>query len=231
MDKYKYQALALLIAILIGGLLGGFITTNNKNKEIVKLAEKHKIELTKEIAASKQHITEIDQILIQKQVQAKRDSNLIVNLQKEVVKNKIKTVQKQEEVAKLSLTDKAKWLISRYDSVPKLPQLSIALPELVVDSIANELVIKDGLVIEINAKDSIITVYDQALITEKSKVRLLTIKGQEYEKVIADKDKLYEYVQAELKDKKKENVKLKVKNVLLGVGIAVETVILILLIK
>ena len=60
MDKYKYQIIALVIAILIGTVAGYLLSSNNSDKEIKKLTEQHAKELKEEVSGYKQKIHTLD---------------------------------------------------------------------------------------------------------------------------------------------------------------------------
>lgn len=232
MDKYKYQVLVIIIALAIGAGVGHFSTVNSKHRAIQDLVAKHKIEIQKEIKLNEKRIQHRDSLIAQKEKQSSEDSLLISKLEKQIATNKVVVQKKVEEVKNLNSTEKEQWLIDRYKNeikpVSTLP-ITLSIPEPVVTNVIQELIIKDGLIVELNKKDSVVTIYKTFVDKQRQEIALLKLNEEDYKKIINGKDQLLEFAQAELKDQKKQVNKLKLKNVLLGLGVGIETIVVILL--
>jgi len=116
MDKFKYQIIGIVLCFLIGGFLGHLFTAGEKDKEIKKLSDQHKIELTTEINLSKQRIGTLNEQLVKLNEQHKSDSASIVMYKDQIAKHAAETEQKRKEAAKLNKDEKKKFIIDYYKS-------------------------------------------------------------------------------------------------------------------
>ena len=116
MDKFKYQIIVIIACFFIGGFLGHLFTAGEKNKEIRKLSVQHKIELTKEIALSKERIKVYTSQLEKLSVQHKTDSLQIISYKEQIIKHTVETEKKRKEAAKLNKDEKKKFIIDYYKS-------------------------------------------------------------------------------------------------------------------
>jgi uncharacterized protein HemX len=114
MDKYKYQIIALVIALIIGVGVGYLFTSGAKNKEIKKLTEQHQKDLKsqneekfKEIKKIKDKVASLDTLRL-------ADSLRIKNLNHQISQRQISEQQLKDKVTKLSTDEKKKWIIDHY---------------------------------------------------------------------------------------------------------------------
>jgi C4-dicarboxylate-specific signal transduction histidine kinase len=114
MTKYKYQIIVALIAIVVGGFIGFSFSSYSKNKEIEKLVEKHKQELTLAINEAKTRIQILDNELVKLDRVSKSDSIVIENLNKQIKQDGIRTEQKLKAINKLNSHEKVTFLLKRY---------------------------------------------------------------------------------------------------------------------
>lgn len=114
MDKYKYQIIALVIAILIGTVAGYLLSSNNSDKEIKKLTEQHAKELKEEVSGYKQKIHTLDLKIQELELQAKFDSAKISNLQYSIKKDGVETDLRRKQAAKFTHNEKVDFLLNRY---------------------------------------------------------------------------------------------------------------------
>lgn len=104
-----------------------------------------------------------------------------------------------------------------------------SLPDKYLEPIVEELVEKDGLVYKINYQDSLVTVYRQTITVQQSIIATYKLTEEGYAKVVANKEEIIGILEAENKDLKKEKLRGKIKQLLLGLGVGVELVIIIIL--
>jgi len=88
---------------------------------------------------------------------------------------------------------------------------------------------KDGLVYKVNYQDSLITVYRRTIDVKDEIIATYKLSEEAYKKVVANKQKIIGILEAENKDLRKEKVKGRIKEILLGIGVGVELIIIIIL--
>jgi hypothetical protein len=103
------------------------------------------------------------------------------------------------------------------------------LPDLVIAKITEELVIKDHLERKSALQDSLIAVYADAEKTSQKIIAQHEAKDKEQDLIISNKQELLDGEIAKGKDLQATNKKLKIKNVLLAIGISAETAAIIAL--
>lgn len=118
MDKFKHQALVLAIAMLLGGVASGIFFNIEKNKEIDKLNEAHKIELEKQIRESLEVIESRNALIIEMYKITKSDSIKIVDLQKKIEQDGVRVEGRLNEARNFTNDEKVKYLIDRYSPNP-----------------------------------------------------------------------------------------------------------------
>lgn len=105
------------------------------------------------------------------------------------------------------------------------PPNEVLIPVYVLDSVVQELIIKDHLVYTINLQDSTIQVYKKDHKNDLEKIQILALKNTEYEGIIKKMEELSLYDKAALKDCKKEvkvgKIKSFVKGIVTGVVIVI----------
>lgn len=114
MQKYKYQIVIALIAIVIGGFIGFSFSNHSKNKEIENLVQKHKQELTLAINEAKTRIQILDNELVKLDRVTKSDSLLIESLNNQIKQDGVRTEQRLKAINKLNSHEKINWLTNRY---------------------------------------------------------------------------------------------------------------------
>ena len=110
-----------------------------------------------------------------------------------------------------------------------ISSLSQSLPDNLLGPITEELVEKDGLVYKVNYQDSLITVYRRTIDVKDEIIATYKLSEEAYKKVVANKQKIIGILEAENKDLRKEKVKGRIKEILLGIGVGVELIIIIIL--
>jgi hypothetical protein len=95
----------------------------------------------------------------------------------------------------------------------------VVIPTYILDSIVQELIIKDHLVYTVNLQDSTIQVYKKDHKNDLEKIQILAIKNTEYEGIVKKLEELSLYDKAELKDCKKEVKVGKFKSFIKGTAI------------
>lgn len=114
MDKFKWQYIALVVAIILGGIIGGTIISAIKDKQIKALQEQYVIQLDKEIKAAEDRVVaRTDSIA---KIEAKQ-KELELKVQKayvDILQDSFKTQKKRQDAKQLTSDEKAKWIISRY---------------------------------------------------------------------------------------------------------------------
>lgn len=105
----------------------------------------------------------------------------------------------------------------------------VSLPISVTKQIVEELIEKDGLVYKVNYQDSLITIYRRTINIKDEIITTYKLNEEGYKSLVNNKEAVISLVQLENKDLKKQVLRSKIKELLLGLGIGVELVIIVLL--
>lgn len=119
MDKFKWQYIALVVAIILGGIIGGTIISAIKDKQIKALQEQYVIQLNKEIKAAEDRVAiRLDSIA---KIEAKQ-KELELKVQKayvDILQDSFKTQKKRQDAKQLTPGEKEIWIRSRYSTPNK----------------------------------------------------------------------------------------------------------------
>jgi hypothetical protein len=114
MTQYKYQFLAIMLAIVIGGLAGYFLASSHTDSEISKIVEERVRTLKEEVEGGKLKI-ELKLKELQKLDSIHRaDSLTVLSLQKKIMQDGVHTEKLRKDAQKLTTSEKQRWLLERY---------------------------------------------------------------------------------------------------------------------
>lgn len=111
-------------------------------------------------------------------------------------------------------------------SVAQEKQEVVEIPVVLLDSIVDELVVKDHLVYKLNVQDSIISVYQQIGQNMYMQIEIHKLREQEYEKILYSLQQQMLIIEAEKKDLQTSKQKQKMKSLFTQFGQAIVIVIL-----
>lgn len=116
MDKFQQQLIISIILITIGVAIGAAFTVVRKNKELDKLVEKHKKDLSESIKNEQLKRDSLSEQLSKLDSIYKVDSVIMHELNNKIKREQVKTEKLRNQMKKLSSYEKTKWLIDRYSN-------------------------------------------------------------------------------------------------------------------
>lgn len=116
MGKFNFQYIALVIAVILGGIVGSSIMSGIKDSQIKKLQIQHETELNKAIKDAEKRITDRkDSIAVEDKKRAERDL-LVQKLYVDLLQDSLNTQKKRQDVKQLTPSEKTKWFLDRYSN-------------------------------------------------------------------------------------------------------------------
>jgi len=110
----RYSVIAIVLSVIVGLVVGSIFSTSQKNKEIVKLAKQHEIQLKQEISNSKKLI-ETYNIREDSLVEIiSLDSIKISAMEHRIKQDGVVVEQLRKERAKWTNEEKVNYLTNRY---------------------------------------------------------------------------------------------------------------------
>lgn len=229
MNKYSY--ISIVIAVLVGVLVGSLLVNHTSSTELELLREEHKKELAQQIQNSKDSILTLNKTLTIKDSLLQHDALKIEKLEIKIRIEKNKNIKLREEAKKLNSSEKETWLIERYDSLPILKPDSVTIPDTVAARVIDDLIIKDGLVKEVEAKDSVISTFHHKDSTYIETLAIHEAKHVQQDSIISKQDIQNKNLNKEVKTKDRELRQEKLKKIglkLIAIGEGVLIVLLII---
>lgn len=118
MNKNLVHILGIIIlSILVGSFVTGFVMNKKHNKSLQELATKHKLEIENEIRLSIKRIKSRDSVIAELDSIIKKDSLKRRDLIRQILINNLLVEKRREEARKLTPDEKVTWLLNRYDSI------------------------------------------------------------------------------------------------------------------
>lgn len=110
----KYSVIAIILAIVIGFTTGSLLTISQKNKEIAKLTQAHKLTLLKENKITQLKIDSVNNRISQVLKTIEKDSVLIESLKHKIKMDGVVYEKRLKEVKNLTPDEKSRWIIDYY---------------------------------------------------------------------------------------------------------------------
>jgi uncharacterized protein HemX len=111
----KYSVIAVVLAIIIGVCVGWFGKTNQSDNALRELQKKHETELIQQNEEAVKNIQEHDKIILDLKARNKQDSITFADLKYKIEKDGVVVKQQLQDLQKLTPSEKAQWLIDRYN--------------------------------------------------------------------------------------------------------------------
>lgn len=222
MNKYSY--IAILVAVLIGVVAGSFFTKQGDKKDF----ELERRKYTQYIKAAEKDIVELNKVILQKDSILKIDSISITTLNKKVEASRVKTQKKREEIKKLNSSEKEVWFIDRYPLLGSKGD-SVTIPDTIAAAVMDDLILKDGLVDEVQLKDSIIFKYVHRDSIQGSIIATHELKDIKQDSIMYNQNEIIKSHVQEKKELKRELRKEKVNKVAHKVLIIGQAILIIAL--
>lgn len=224
MNKYSY--ISLLLALILGIGIGYYFSSYKADKQFSKIEKEHQNNIQKEIQNRLNAIEEFKTIIMNQELELVKYQEDIETLNRKLIVSNSKVKKQREEAKKLNSVEKQEWLLARYDSLPVIKPDSVTVPDTVASAIIDDLILKDGLVIEVAIKDSTISSYVKKDLLYADIILTHEKKDVEQDSVISKQGDLNKSLTKENDSLKREVKREKFK--VLGVG-GVGAVIIILL--